>query len=258
LRRHCGERAEGFINRGTPHATSPLLQSLLSRGIASAGEPSAVYLVAVDARSPTDDGGIVTRVRSMHVGMVVDREGRRRHDEAADTASTRYAAWGQRLADFPGQIGYLILDQRGLQIEAPSFYPPISAPDLAALARRLDLPAAALARSLLDYNAARPTLEPPFFAFPMRPGLTFTYHGVAVDSTLRICHQTQGPIANLFAAGMLMAPNLLGRGYLSSLALMIGLATGRAAGAAAAKAAQVERAARAEQAALVAASRVSR
>lgn len=234
LRTHCGPRADGFINRGTPHATSTLLRSLLSQGVAAVGDPATAYLVAVDARSPADDGGIVTRVRSMHAGIVVDRYGKRLYDEGADTASTRYSAWGQRLADFPGQIGYLILDQRGLQVEAPSFYPPISAPSSAHLAWQLGIPPAALEQALSAYNAAVRPLEPPFSAYPMRPGITFTYQGIAVDAAQRVCHQAHGPIDNLFAAGMLMAPNLLSRGYLSGLALMIGLATGRTAGEAAA------------------------
>ncbi|MBK5928993.1 FAD-dependent tricarballylate dehydrogenase TcuA [Halochromatium salexigens] len=230
LRTHWGASADGFINRGTPHATSIVLRSLLSQGIAAAGDPAAAYLVAVDARSPADDGGIVTRVRSMHAGMVVDRDGQRRYDEGAETGSTRYSAWGQRLAGFPGQIGYLILDQRGLQLEAPSFYPPISAPDVAELAQRLGIPGAALTQTLNAYNATVRPLEPPLFAYPMRPGITFTYHGVAVDAVLRVRLREGGALDNLFAAGMLMAPNLLSRGYLSGLALMIGLATGRAAG----------------------------
>ncbi len=255
LRTSWGERADGFINRGTPHAKSGLLRNLLSQGIAAAGDPAAAYLVAVDARSPADDGGIVTRVRSMHAGIVVDRDGQRRYDEGADTASTRYSAWGQRLADFPGQIGYLILDRRGLQVEAPSFYPAISAPSIADLAQQLGLPPLALERTLSAYNAAvsprgananegllppkssdaLPLTEPPFAAYPMRPGITFTYHGVAVDARLRVRHREGGVIDNLFAAGMLMAPNLFSRGYLSGLALMIGLATGRAAGEGAAR-----------------------
>ncbi|MBK5941719.1 FAD-dependent tricarballylate dehydrogenase TcuA [Halochromatium roseum] len=230
LRTHGGAGADGFINRGTPHATSSVLRSLLSQGVAAVGDPTTAYLVAVDARSPADDGGIVTRVRSMHAGIVVDRHGQRHYDERADTASTRYSAWGQRLADFPGQIGYLILDRQGLQVEVPSFYPPISAPRIADLAQQFGIPAAALEQALDRYNAAVRPFEPPFFAYPMRPGITFTYHGVAVDASLRVRHQTYGPIDNLFAAGMLMAPNLLSRGYLSGLALMIGLATGRAAG----------------------------
>lgn len=237
LRTHCGACADGFINRGTPYATSSVLSSLLSQGVAAVGDPATAYLVAVDARSPADDGGIVTRVRSMHAGIVVDRHGQRHYDERADTASTRYSAWGQRLADFPGQIGYLILDRQGLQVEAPSFYPPISAPRIADLAQQLDIPAAALEQTLDRYNALVRPFELPFFAYPMRPGITFTYHGVAVDASLRVCHQAHGPIDNLFAAGMLMAPNLLSRGYLSGLALMIGLATGRAVGEGAARSA---------------------
>lgn len=235
LRTHCGACADGFINRGTPYATGAVLRSLLSQGVAAVGDPATAYLVAVDARSPADDGGIVTRVRSMHAGIVVDRQGQRHYDESADTASTRYSAWGQRLADFPGQIGYLILDQHGLQVEAPSFYPPISAPSIGGLAQQLGIPAAALEQTLDTYNVAVRPFEPPFFAYPMRPGITFTYHGVAVDAALRLCQRESGPIDNLFAAGMLMAPNLLSRGYLSGLALMIGLATGRAAGEGAAR-----------------------
>lgn len=280
LRTSWGASVDGFVNRGTAYATSGVLRSLLSQGIASAGDPAAAYLVAVDARSPAHDGGIVTRVRSMHAGIVVDRDGQRRHDEGADTASTRYSAWGQRLAGFPGQIGYLILDWRGLQVEAPSFYPPISAPSIADLAPQLGIPAAALEQTLNAYNAAvsalvvgsddacsatrvalqraprlpssaasrsgsnwrsdglmppksshaLPLIEPPFAAYPMRPGMTFTYHGIAVDAALRVRLRAGGSVGNLFAAGMLMAPNLLSRGYLSGLALMIGLATGRAAG----------------------------
>ncbi len=235
LRTHCGACADGFINRGTPHATSTVLRSLLGQGVAAVGDPATAYLVAVDARSPADDGGIVTRVRSMHAGIIVDRHGQRHYDERADTASTRYSAWGRRLADFAGQVGYLILDRQGLQVEAPSFYPPISAPCIGGLAQQFGIPAAALEQTLDRYNAVVRPFEPPFFAYPMRPGITFTYHGVAVDASLRVCHQAHGPIDNLFAAGMLMAPNLLSRGYLSGLALMIGLATGRAAGEGAAR-----------------------
>ncbi len=269
LRTSWGERATGLINRGTPHASSAVLRSLLSQGIVAEGDPASAYLVAVDARSPADDGGIVTRVRSMHAGIVVDRDGKRRFDEGADRTSTRYSAWGQRLADFPGQIGYLILDRRGLQVETPSFYPPIQSSCIADLARQLGIPARALEQTVRAYNAAvRPSLmhrdgdadadadadaantamplascalpitELPFAAYPMRPGMTFTYHGVAVDAALRVCHQEHGPINSLFAAGMLMAPNLLSRGYLSGLALMIGLATGRTAGENAARARQ--------------------
>ena len=254
LRQHWGTVADGFINRGTPFATGNLLASLLQQGALAVGDPRAAYLVAVDGRSPADDGGIVTRVRSMPEGIVVDTSGRRRHDEGGDTASTRYALWGQRLAHWPEQLGYLILDARGQRAAPPALYPPIQAPTLAALAALLDIDSAALCATVADYNAAvrpaatehasgytvgldppktrhaQPLTEPPFSAYPMRPGITFTYYGVAVDTRTRVRLAAGGVVENLFAAGMLMAPNLMARGYVSGLALTIGLVFGRLAG----------------------------
>lgn len=254
LRRHWGAAADGFINRGTPFASGELLESLLRQGVQPVGDPRAAYLVAVDARSPADDGGIATRVRCMPEGIVVDAHGRRRHDEGGDTASTRYALWGQRLAEWPDQIGYLILDARGLRAAPPALYPPIQADSLNELAGGLGIGSATLRATVADYNAAvraptnerddwhtvdldppksrhaHPLIEPPFGAYPMRPGITFTYQGLAVDERARVRLAEGGVVENLFAAGMIMAPNLMARGYVSGLALSIGLVFGRLAG----------------------------
>lgn len=254
LRRHWSVVADGFINRGTPFAGGELLESLLRQGVQPVGDPKGAYLVAVDARSPADDGGIVTRVRCMPEGIVVDAHGRRRHDEGGDTASTRYALWGQRLATWPGQIGYLILDARGQRVAPPALYPPIRAASLDGLASTLGIDPAALQTTVTDYNAAvrapsdghdhwhtvgldppkthhaRSLIEPPFGAYPMRPGITFTYHGLAVDECACVRLAEGGVVENLFAAGMIMAPNLMARGYVSGLALTIGLVFGRLAG----------------------------
>ncbi|WPL15814.1 Fumarate reductase flavoprotein subunit precursor [Thiorhodovibrio winogradskyi] len=250
LRQHCGERVEGFINRGTPDARGDILIELLAAGAQAVGDPGRLYLVAVDARSPAEDGGIVTRIRGMPLGLVVDREGRRRHDEGADQGSTRYALWGQRLADYPGQIGYLLLDAKGLNAAPAALYPPLIAPDVQGLARQTGINADALESTWLAYNAAMracpslhsPPLDPPrtgpaavletppFAAYPMRPGLTFSYHGLAVDARARVRLASGEPIGNLFAAGTLMAPNLCPQGYLSGLMLTIGLVFGCLAG----------------------------
>lgn len=275
LRKHCGERVEGFINRGTPDAQGELLIELLAVGAQGVGDPGRLYLVAVDARSPPTDGGIVTRIRGMPEGMVVDRDGRRRHDEGADRGSTRYALWGQRLADYPGQLGYLVLDAEALRAVPAALYPPLVAADIRGLARRIEADPDALERTWLTYNAAMRTTakaeqgapsppgtasahpppsqphappsgnapldpprtgparaleSPPFAAYPMRPGLTFTYHGLAVDEYARVRLTSGEPIANLFAAGTLMAPNLCPQGYLSGLMLTIGQVFGCLAG----------------------------
>ncbi|MBK1721286.1 FAD-dependent tricarballylate dehydrogenase TcuA [Thiocystis violacea] len=256
LRAQWGEAAAGFINRGTPFAEGQVLGSMLRQGAQPVGDPHSAYLVAVDARSPADDGGIVTRVRCMPAGIVVDRNGRRSHDEGGDTASTRYAVWGQRLAGYPGQIGYLILDARGMREAPPSLYPPISADGITTLAAALAIDPVALRTTIARYNAAvrpadqaddpagwhtlgldppksrqaLPLTEPPFAAYPMRPGITFTYHGVRVDAQTRVRLGDGLAVENLFAAGMIMAPNIIGRGYVSGLAMTIGIVFGRLAG----------------------------
>lgn len=256
LRSHLGAAADGLINRGTPYTQGAVMLSLLEQGAQAVGDPRRLYLVAVDARSPVDDGGIVTRVRGMPAGIVVDAEARRFHDEGADTASTRYSVWGQRLAKLHGQIGWLILDAEGERTAPAGVYPPLRAATPEALARQLGLDPSRLAATLAAYNAAtrppavgrdaagwhtvglsppksahaRALCTPPFAAYPMRPGITFSQYGLAVDPQLRVQLQDQGPVENLFAAGMIMAANLIGTGYLSGLALTIGLVFGYLAG----------------------------
>ncbi|WP_462323093.1 FAD-dependent tricarballylate dehydrogenase TcuA [Halochromatium sp.] len=261
LRAQLGTAADGLINRGTPYAQGAVMLSLLAQGALAVGDPRRLYLVAVDARSPADDGGIVTRVRGMPAGIVVDADAQRVHDEGADTASTRYSIWGQRLADLPGQIGWLILDAEGERTAPAGVYPPVRAATPEALATQLGLDPNRLAATLAAFNAAtrppaaggetasaeaagwntvglsppksahaRPLCTPPFAAYPMRPGITFSQYGLAVDPHLRVLLQDQRPVENLFAAGMIMAANLIGTGYLSGVALTIGLVFGRLAG----------------------------
>ena len=55
---------------------------------------------------------------------------------------------------------------------------------------------------------------PPFYAYPLRPGITFTYLGDTVNENARIIMKDGRPPPNMFAAGEMMAGNVLGRGYL--------------------------------------------
>ena len=64
----------------------------------------------------------------------------------------------------------------------------------------------------------------------MRPGITFTYLGVAVDERAQVIMQDDRPAENVFAAGEVMAGNILGRGYLAGFGLTIGSVFGRIAG----------------------------
>jgi tricarballylate dehydrogenase len=79
--------------------------------------------------------------------------------------------------------------------------------------------------------------SPPFFGYPLRPGITFTYLGVEINETAQV-RFTNGISPNIFAAGEIMAGNILTKGYLGGLGMTIGTVFGRIAGREAARAIQ--------------------
>ena len=72
--------------------------------------------------------------------------------------------------------------------------------------------------------------EPPFLAYPLRPGITFTYLGVKINERAQVLNQNNTPFENLTAAGEIMAGNILGEGYCAGTGMTIGGVFGRIAG----------------------------
>jgi tricarballylate dehydrogenase len=64
----------------------------------------------------------------------------------------------------------------------------------------------------------------------MRPGITFTYLGVAVTAGARVRTPDGGTFGNVFAAGEIMSGNILSSGYLAGFGMTIGTVWGRIAG----------------------------
>jgi tricarballylate dehydrogenase len=60
LREIWGAAADNFIIRGTPYNTGVVLRLMLEAGARPVGDPTQFHCVAVDARAPKFDGGIVT------------------------------------------------------------------------------------------------------------------------------------------------------------------------------------------------------
>ncbi|WP_199902243.1 FAD-dependent tricarballylate dehydrogenase TcuA [Azospirillum sp. B506] len=257
LKRYWGEAADNFIIRGTPYAKGRILDSLLAQGVQQAGDPTQCHAVAIDARSPKFDGGIVTRLDCVPFSIVVNRNAQRFYDEGEDFWPKRYAIWGRLVAQQPGQIAYSIIDSKAVELFMPSVFPPVKAGSIEELAGKLTLDPAALERTVNEYNAAvrsgtfdtttlddcrtdgitppkthwaRPIDIAPFYAYPLRPGITFTYLGVKIDERARVLMQDGRPAKNLFAAGEIMAGNILGRGYLAGFGMAIGTVFGRIAG----------------------------
>ena len=257
LERAWGPAAQNFIVRGTPYNRGRLLQLLFDAGAASVGDPRECHAVAIDARAPKFDGGIVTRLDCVPLGIVVNREGERFSDEGEDYWPRRYAIWGKLVARQPDQIAYAIIDAKSAGLFIPSVFPPIEARSISELGEALGLPPGALTRTVAQFNThvvpgrfdhatlddcrtsglvpdkthwARPIDTPPFRAYPLRPGITFTYLGVKVDACGRVRSTTGAAFSNVFAAGEVMAGNILTRGYLAGLGMTIGTVFGRIAG----------------------------
>ena len=88
-------------------------------------------------------------------------------------------------------------------------------------------------------NWARRLDPPPYYGYPLRPGVTFTYLAVGVDQAARVLRDDGTGWPNVFAAGEIMAGNVLREGYLAGFGLTIGSVFGRIAGEEAARHARV-------------------
>jgi tricarballylate dehydrogenase len=257
LRDVWGDAADNFIIRGTPYNTGTVLRLMLDAGAQPVGDARACHAIAVDARAPKFDGGIVTRLDSVSLGIVVNNRGERFYDEGEDFWPKRYAIWGSLIAAQPDQIAFSIVDAKAIGKFLPSVFPPIAAASIRELARFLDLRPDRLETTVAAYNAAvrpgsfdhavldncrteglhppkshwaQPIDTPPFWGYPLRPGITFTYLGLKVDERARVLMANGEPAANICAAGEIMAGNILRKGYIAGVGMTIGTVIGRIAG----------------------------
>jgi tricarballylate dehydrogenase len=266
LKQYWGEAADRFIIRGTKDNQGRILKELFRHGGKPVGDPRGCHAVALDARSPRFDGGIVTRLDSLPFGIVVNKSVKRFYDEGEDFWPKRYAIWGGLIARQPDQIAYSIIDAQALPLFLPSVFPPVEAASVSELAAGLDLDPGALVAVVDEFNRAvrpgpfdpgrlddchteglappkshwaRPIEKPPFYGYPLRTGITFTYLGITVDELARVILLDERPAGNIFAAGEIMSGNILGQGYLAGFGLTIGTVFGRIAGREAARYARV-------------------
>jgi tricarballylate dehydrogenase len=257
LKEYWGDAADNFLIRGTPYNRGSVLKMLLAKGVQDVGDPTQCHAVAIDARAPKFDGGIITRHDSVVFGIVVNKHAQRFYDEGEDIWPKRYAIWGRLVAAQPDQIAYIIFDSTVLNSFMPTLFPPIEAGSIGELAGKFDLDPAALEATVRDFNAAvrpgsfdhtilddcrteglappkthwaRRIETPPFYAYPVRPGITFTYLGTRVNRQARMLMKDGKPAANMFAAGEIMAGNVLGQGYAAGIGMTIGSVFGRVAG----------------------------
>jgi tricarballylate dehydrogenase len=162
-------------------------------------------------------------VKKYEPGILVNRDGERFVDEGEDTADKTYAKFGRIIAlTQPGGIAYLIFDSKAKDIVDPMYEGPekgpVEAMTIDDLAKKLSISPSRLRETIETFNRAvddGKNLEltppksnfaqridkPPFFAYVVTGGMTFTFGGIKINPKAEVLRKTAGVIPGLYAAG---------------------------------------------------------
>jgi tricarballylate dehydrogenase len=162
-------------------------------------------------------------VKKYEPGILVNRLGKRFVDEGEDTADKTYAKFGRLIAlTQPGGIAYLIFDSRTKDHVDPMYEGPekgpIEAMGIEELAKKLFLDPAELRNTIEEFNRAvddgthaqltppksnfaQSIDRPPFYAYAVTGGMTFTFGGIKITANAEVMSKTADVIPGIYAAG---------------------------------------------------------
>ncbi len=250
--------------RGTPYNTGEVLQFALDAGAQPYGHWSGCHAIQWDAGAPpTGDREIAHRFskQSYPIGIVVNRNAARFLDEGADFRNYTYAKYGAEILKQPGAIAWQLFDTKTAPLLRQDEYtaPGVARSEAATirdLAAHLGLNPDALDETVSAFNAAiqpgnfNPAIKdgvrtvgiappksnwalpldtPPYLAFAVTCGITFTFGGVKIDADARVLDRADRPIPGLHAAGELVG-GLFYANYPGGSGLTSGAVFGRRAG----------------------------
>src|SRR6516164_7618761 len=237
--------------RGTRFNTGQGLKMALDLGAAVAGHWSGAHAVAWDLNAPPFgdlDVGDRFQKHNYPFGIVVNAKGERFLDEGLDFHSYTYAKYGGEILNQPGMFAWQIFDQKVVHLLREEYRIPRitkeKADSFEALAQRLEgvdprrevpfnpnirdgLATSGLA--IDKTNWAQRLDQPPYEAYAVTTGITFTFGGLKITNNAEVEDTTGHPIPGLYAAGEI-AGGLFFHNYASGTGLMSGAVFGRIAG----------------------------
>jgi tricarballylate dehydrogenase len=196
---------------------------------------------------------------SYFLGVMINVEGRRWVDEGADINSFTYAKYGGMILKQPRSLVYQIFDSEVLELLEPRYATsePFRADTLEGLVKQLKVDHAQALRTLQEYNRGaghggpfNPALldglhtegvdppktnwalkldTPPYVAWPVTGGITFTFGGLRINRDAQVIATDWKPIPGLFTCGE-MVGGLFHYNYPLGTGLMSGAVFGRIAG----------------------------
>lgn len=269
---YLGEEWELATVRGTRHNRGDGIRMALAVGAAPAGNWKGCHAVGTDANAPSFGDaslpGDIWKKHSYPYGLLVNKDGRRFVDEGADLRNYTYAKYGKEILRQRGGA-VQIFDAKTEPLLRSEYRHARVAKCQAGSLRELAAMLQAewgvdgdnLVAEITAYNQAvcdgefspavldgkrtrgltpektnwaLPVDTPPFLAFPVGCGITFTFGGVAVDGNARVLSKAGEVIAGLCAAGE-MVGGLFGENYPGGSGLMSGSVFGKIAGESATK-----------------------
>lgn len=256
--RYYGGPYEEMTVRGVRYNTGEAIDMAIDIGAKTEGQWSGAHITVIDAGSPTYEGG-QTLISGYQFGLMLNHDGERFVDEGEDFRAHTYAKFGRAVFEQPYNEAFVIQDAETDQYvfhSGPS--DPVTAETIDELVARLDIenqeraiqtvhsfnercdPDAELDTQNLDGNAAtgieppksnwaKRLDAPPFVAYPITGGITFSYGGLAQTTDAKVLDTSLNPIPGLYAAGNATG-GLFYTNYPGGTALMNAAVYGRLAG----------------------------
>lgn len=257
--------------RGTRFNTGEGIRMALEVGASPAGNWSGCHAVGWERNAPEFGDlavGDAFQKHSYPFGIMLNANGDRFVDEGADFRNYTYAKYGRVILAQPGQFAWQIFDSKVLHLLRDEYrireVTKVSADSVEALVEKLEgVDAARALATIQRYNDAvmadvpfNPNVKdgrgttglgvpksnwanlldtPPYEAYAITCGITFTFGGVRIDTDGSVQDQDGRPIPGLFSAGE-MVGGLFYFNYPGGTGLMAGAVFGRIAGSAAAEA----------------------
>ena len=258
--------------RGTRFNTGDGIRMALEIGAMSWGNWSGCHAVGWERNAP-EFGDLTVgdqfQKHSYPLGIIVNAEGKRFVDEGADFRNYTYAKYGAEVLKQPGQFAWQVFDSKVLAMLRDEYrirqVTKTTADTLEELAAKMeDVDAEGFLATVQAFNAAVKTdvpfdpnvkdgrrtegidppksnwanslVDPPFEAYAITCGITFTFGGLKIDTGGEVLDTDAQPIPGLYAAGELVG-GLFYFNYPGGTGLMSGAVFGRIAGRSAAEAA---------------------
>jgi tricarballylate dehydrogenase len=219
--RYLGRNADLMRIQGSPYNTGEVLMAALELGAATAGQWNGADAGSVDGTFPEVEAHHKSNRRAYELGITVNIHAQRFFDESLGETETRDTPW--LVLSQPGGVAYQILDRKGAAALPPEYEqgaPGIESNSIACLATKLRLDPVALSRTVNEFNAslardgdatrglvppksrwAQRLDTPPFTAFPVTAGITFTFGGLEISRDAEVMNRRGLPIRGLYASG---------------------------------------------------------